>query len=342
MVNASLSWLLLTAAVLVVAWLLPRHGGRVRWKRRRTMQARIRVEDTLKHLLAGEHSNRPATHESVAGILALPVKRVPGLVARMEEAGLLRSHGGGFALTDAGREYAVQVLRAHRLWERYLVDEARYPLTRLHQAADRAEHRLSREELDALEAHLGHPLRDPHGDPIPTAEGEIESLEAVPLTDWPVGVDAEITHLEDEPQAVFEEIIGSGLRTGQVVRIVDQSPEGLRVRHAEHELTLAPVVATNVHVAVVQRPAAPPPGLVPLTDLEDDREAEVVAIDPAIRGFTRRRLMDLGLTPGVTVRAELTPPFGRPRAYRVRECLLALRNEQTDRIWVRVTPGGEG
>jgi DtxR family Mn-dependent transcriptional regulator len=299
------------------------------------------VEDTLKHLLQCERASTQATHESLAGVLGLPVKRVPDLVGSVEEAGLLAFHGRGFALTESGREYAIQILRAHRLWERYLIDEARYPLTRLHEAAERAEHHLSPVELDALEAHLGHPLRDPHGDPIPTAAGEIETLQAVPLTDWEPDTEAQIVHLEDEPPAVFEEIVASGLQIGQIVRVVGASGEGVRVERANRELVLAPVVAANVHVGAVERPSARPPGILALTELGEGVEAEVVAIDPAVRGFTRRRLMDLGVTPGVRVRAELTPPFGRPRAYRVRECLLALRDEQTDRIWVRPTDEAE-
>lgn len=328
-------WTLVIAAVVVGAWFLPRHGAKARLSRWRKLQRRIRVEDALKHLLACERASATATHESLAGVLGLPVKQVPELVSSVEEAGLLRFHGGGFELTDPGREYAVQILRAHRLWERYLVDEAQYPLTRLHAAAERAEHRLSSEELDALEAHLGHPLRDPHGDPIPTSEGEIETIPAVPLTDWEQDLEAEIVHLEDEPPAVFEEIVASGLRTGHVVRVLGSSADGVRLAHAKRELVLPMVAAANVHVGPVDRPSVRPPGLLSLTELGEGEQAEVVSIDPAVRGFTRRRLMDLGVTPGVQVRVELTPPFGRPRAYRVRECLLALRNEQTDRIWVR-------
>lgn len=334
--GSSLAWILLAALAAAAMWLVPRHGGRARLRRWQALQRRIRLEDTLKHLLARERAGESATYESLAGVLGLPVQRVVSLLSAVDEAGLLTMRGGGFLLTDAGRDYATQILRAHRLWERYLVDEARYPLTRLHRAAERAEHRLSPEELDALEAHLGHPLRDPHGDPIPTAAGEIETLGAVPLVDWQPETEAQVLHLEDEPPAVFADIVATGLRTGQVVRVLDRSPDGLRVALRDREILLPPLVAGNVHVGPVEAPASRPAGLLSLTELAEGQEASVVALDPSVRGFTRRRLMDLGVTPGVRIRPELTPPFGRPRAYRVRDCLLALRNEQTDRIWVRL------
>lgn len=338
--GSDLAWILLAALAVMAIWLAPGRGVRSRLRRWRALQRRIRVEDSLKHLLARERAGENATYESLAGVLGVPVQQVPSLVSEVEQAGLLTLRGRGFSLTEAGREYATQVLRAHRLWERYLVDEARYPLTRLHEAADKAEHRLSSEELDALEAHLGHPLRDPHGDPIPTASGEIETLGTVPLVEWDTGTDAQIVHLEDEPPAVFADIVATGLRTGAVVRVLERSPEGIRIALPDGEILLSSIAAGNVHVGRVEAAVSRPPGLLSLTQVSEGQDADVVALDPSVRGFTRRRLMDLGVTPGVRIRPELTPPFGRPRAYRVRDSLLALRHEQTDRIWVRVVDAG--
>jgi len=78
-----------------------------------------------------------------------------------------------------------------------------------------------------------------------------------------------------------------------------------------------------------------PVGLVPLMALKDRASAEIVALDEACQGFTRRRFLDLGLTPGTTIYPELTNPFGDPRAYRVRGTLIALRRDQAAQIWVK-------
>jgi Fe2+ transport system protein FeoA len=77
------------------------------------------------------------------------------------------------------------------------------------------------------------------------------------------------------------------------------------------------------------------PDAIPLSRLPQGQEAEVVEIDPSVQGFTRRRFLDLGLTPGARVVPELSNFFGDPRAYRLRGTLIALRQDQAEKIWVR-------
>jgi DtxR family Mn-dependent transcriptional regulator len=246
----------------------------------------------------------------------------------------MQSSGGQLQLLEEGRRRALQVVRAHRLWERYLADELRVPLAQLHGPAERAEHTLSSERLDALEAHLGHPLRDPHGDPIPQADGSVEPLLAIPLTDWPRNQIAEIVHVEDEPEFVLREILGLGLKPGVTVQVVDSQPDSLTLAVGGARVRLSPALASNVHV---RPPAAPLPAdaTVPLSELALGRPAHVVMIDPEFRGLARRRLLDLGFTPGAEVTPVLTTPVGDPRAYRVRGTLIALRNEQARSVRVR-------
>jgi DtxR family transcriptional regulator, Mn-dependent transcriptional regulator len=74
---------------------------------------------------------------------------------------------------------------------------------------------------------------------------------------------------------------------------------------------------------------------VPLASLTQDQRGEIISLDDAVQGFTRRRFLDLGLTPGTTIYPELGNFFGDPRAYRVRGTLIALRKDQAAQIWVR-------
>ncbi|NOH02145.1 MAG: ferrous iron transport protein A [Chloroflexi bacterium] len=74
---------------------------------------------------------------------------------------------------------------------------------------------------------------------------------------------------------------------------------------------------------------------IPLAELAQDQRAQIVALDDAVQGFTRRRFLDLGLTPGATIYPELANFFGEPRAYRVRGTMIALRNDQASQIWVK-------
>jgi len=326
-------WLLALLLIAVVAaW--PKVGLWAQWRRQRIQRDRALLEDALKHIVTCEHRGQRATPESLAGALTLSERRILSLVVRMERRGLVRSEAGGMALTREGESWALQVIRAHRLWETYLTDDAGMPMERVHQAAEIAEHQLSAEHLDQLEAHLGHPASDPHGDPIPTAEGTLLPLDAVSLIDWPEDTPARIVHIEDEPDAIFRQIIAAGLRPGSTIRILENTPERLVIFDGDTEHRLAHVVAANVQVAEARRTTRPE-GAIRLSELKAGEVAEVIELDPECRGFSRRRLLDLGLTPECRVEVALDNPFGDPRGFRVRGTTIALRNQQADQIWIQ-------
>lgn len=302
-------------------------------RRRRVVRSRTQVEDALKHLFDQEYRGRHGSFSSLGGALRLNDRRMMQLLARMQEQGLVIPHGQEFELTPDGERVARQIVRAHRLLERYFADEARLPLRDVHAAAERGEHKLTTDQVDALAASLGHPRLDPHGDPIPGRDGEIAPAGDTPVTAWPADTFGRITHLEDEPPLAYAQILAEGLRVGQVVRILESTPERIALSDGEHEYRLAPAVAANVFLA----PAAPnaDAGLVTLADLPQGESAEVVSLDVNCQGFSRRRLMDLGFTPGARLEPALETFAGDPRAYRVRGTLVALRRDQAAQIIVR-------
>ena len=99
--------------------------------------------------------------------------RAADLLTAMQNRNLVEVRPDGLSLTDAGLEYALHMVRAHRLWERYLADQTGYQALAWHELADQMEHRLTPAAANALAATLGNPTYDPHGDPIPSAEGEV-------------------------------------------------------------------------------------------------------------------------------------------------------------------------
>lgn len=327
-------WIILVTAIILIA-LFPRIGLYARYLEWKAARQRELVEDALKHLLDREQSGRHASPESLAGTLGLPRVKTIGLIATMETQGLLESQASELHLTTEGERWAMHVVRAHRLWERYLADEARMPLEKVHGEAHRREHKSSAAQLDELEAALGYPSQDPHGDPIPTREGKLSSAESTPLTGWEADRPGHIVHLEDEPAIAFQQILAAGLRLGQTIRILESSPQRYVLSDGENEYRLAPAVAANVFLAPLPKGALLPPEAVSLNELEQDRRAEIVKLDEAVQGFTRRRFLDLGLTPGTEIYPELGNFFGDPRGYRVRGTLIALRRDQAAQIWVK-------
>jgi len=329
------TWLIIIILLLLVGVFLPRYGLRARFQLWRAARGREQLEDALKHLLDREQEGRHASPESLEGALEIRSKRVMQLIAQMESQNLLESRGHELHLTAEGERWALHVMRAHRLWERYLADEARMPLEQVHRLAHRREHTLSDAELDALDAALGHPTTDPHGDPIPDPAGGLRSLDATPLTSIEGEGPLRIVHLEDEPEIAYAQILAVGLRLGQVIRLIEKTPLVYLLSDGENEYRLAPSVAANVQVARLAQPEAMEAGLLPLWQLPQNQTAEISALDAGVQGFTRRRFLDLGLTPGARITPELDPFFGDPRAYRVRGTLIALRKDQAAQIWVK-------
>jgi DtxR family Mn-dependent transcriptional regulator len=305
------------------------------YSRWRAAAAREQVEDALKLLLDLQWESKTATPAALKAGLSLSDRQALRLIDQMAAQGLLRSMESGLALTPEGERWALQIVRAHRLWERYLADEARMPLDRIHREAHHREHGMTAEQTEALEAALGFPSRDPHGDPIPSSRGPRSAVEWKPLTNWPFDVPGKVIHIEDEPPIAYAQILAEGITLNQVVRVVENTPSRLLLSDGENEYRLAPAVAANVFLEPVSERAAAPSGWKPLSVLRDRQKAQIVALDDACQGFTRRRFLDLGLTPGTTIHPELSNAFGDPRAYRVRGTLIALRKEQASQIWVK-------
>jgi DtxR family Mn-dependent transcriptional regulator len=321
--------------LILIAFFVPRVGLIAMAKSYRAAQARERVEDALKHLLDREQGGRHASPESLGGTLDLPRTKVVSLIEEMETQGLLESRGSELHLTPQGERWAMHVVRAHRLWERYLADEARMPLEQVHNEAHRREHSLTEVQLNELDAAMGHPTRDPHGDPIPTREGVINRAEGMPVTLWQDDHPARIVHLEDEPALAYQQILAAGLRLGQNIRILERNPNRYVLSDGDTEYHLAPAVASNIHVAPLPKNELLKRESIPLSNLPHDQRAQIVTLDESVQGFTRRRFLDLGLTPGTSISPELGNFFGDPRAYRVRGTLIALRKDQAAQIWVK-------
>jgi len=329
-----MNWIYIVLLLLFVL-LIPRYGLLALYQERRKRRQREQVEDALKHLIDREGQGRHASPESLAGILNLPRVEVTRLITDMESQGLIETRGAEIHLTAAGERWAIHIVRAHRLWERYLADEARMPLNQIHTVAHRREHSFTDDQLDELDAALGHPTRDPHGDPIPTREGKIPSVEVTPITGWQAQGPARIVHIEDEPALAYDQILAAGLRLGQVIRIIERTSQRIVLSDGETEYRLAPTVAANIGVASLPESEVAKASAIPLASLTHDQRAEILSLDEAVQGFTRRRFLDLGLTPGTMIYPELGNFFGDPRAYRVRGTLIALRKDQAAQIWVK-------
>jgi DtxR family Mn-dependent transcriptional regulator len=323
------------ATLLGLALFAPGRGLLARARRARKISARVMLEDALKHIQRCESHGQIAGLHSLAGALGIPTDQAAGLLSKLQAHELVRMEREEYRLTPAGREYALRVIRAHRLWEQYLAEETGVAEAEWHGQAEQYEHQLTPDEATVLSRQLGHPLYDPHGDPIPDQAGEFKPHAGQPLTSMPVDVPLRIVHIEDEPETVYAQLAAEGLIPGMEVRLIEVSPQRVRFwadsedYQGSEEHLLAPVVAANISVVPLPEGARREETAgVPLDTLKRGERGRVVALSPRLRGAERRRLLDLGILPGTPIEVELTSPGGDPTAYRVREALIALRREQ--------------
>lgn len=335
-----LSLVVFALGILVATFLLwPRVGLFWRWRSAGRGAERVLLEDGLKHLYTCEVAGHRSTTESLAGILGVTRGRALEIASRLEETALARHGEDGLSLTEAGRSYALRIVRTHRLWERYLADRTGVIPGEWHAAAEDAEHALSEEEVEGLASRMGHPLYDPHGDPIPTATGELPPARGVLLPTLSTGATACVIHIEDEPEEVFRVLHAEGLRVGSRIRLAAHGPDGVRLLLEGREIHLAPAAARNLTVEQIAA-TEHDPDVERLDALRPGESAEVIRLAATVQGPSRRRLLDLGVVPGTVIRADLSSASGDPVAYRIRGALIALRRVQAHEILVRRTGPG--
>ena len=323
------------AVTAVFLW--PQKGILARWQKTRHLNERVHGEDALKHIYKFEIKGQQPTVESIAGALNLSLNNTAELLGKMESNGLLSLSAGSIQLTAAGREAALYIVRAHRLYEHYLAEETGFDEAEWHGRAERQEHDLTPAEINQLATQLGNPTYDPHGDPIPTASGDLVLHGGQPLTELQQGTSGHIVHLEDEPEIVYAQLVAEGLYPGMSVRIIEKSPTRIRFWANGDEHVLAPVVAANISVAEMTpelENETSPPGSACLHDLSVGETAVVLSLSNKCRGAERRRFMDLGILPGTKITAQMRSPGGDPTAYIIRDALIALRSDQASLIKV--------
>jgi DtxR family Mn-dependent transcriptional regulator len=318
---------------------LPEKGLVAKLRKRKTISKKVHVEDALKHLYNCEYNNISCTLNSVAGKLSISEDDAAELITKLEEMGLLNSHHETLQLSSEGRSYALRIIRVHRLWEKYLADETGIDEREWHHSAEEFEHKLTPSDADALAAQIGNPVFDPHGDPIPSRTGDIPTKSGMPLTDLKYGEFASIIHIEDEPDAIYKQLVAEGLYPGMQVRMMESNKERIRFTANGEECVLAPLFAKNITVAPIKFEKPVEGKFKNLSSLKIGEKGIVLGISKALRGQQRRRLMDLGVVPGTEVVAEIKGAFGDPTAYRIKGASIALRKKLAD--WIYLIPENE-
>lgn len=329
--------LLIAGTISVLIFILvfyPNKGIIAVWKKSNYANKKVLIEDALKYLYNCEYNNSTCSLNGIAGNLSISADEATDIISRLESMGLVSAKKDELNLTSDGRSYALRVIRVHRLWEKYLADETSVTENEWHQKAEEIEHTLTLAQADQLAAQIGNPVFDPHGDPIPSASGDLPLKKGKALSEMKAGEFANIIHVEDEPHAIYSQILAEGLYPGMQIRMMEVSDKRLKFVANGEECVLSPLIAENITVGVVKLEKQIEGKFKTLSSLKIGEEGTILGIAKALRGQQRRRLMDLGIVPGTKIEAELESLTGDPVAYRVRGTTVALRKKQTEKIYL--------
>jgi DtxR family Mn-dependent transcriptional regulator len=215
----------------------------------------LTVENYVKTiaLIAGrdhQQGERVGTGELAAALNVSP-GTVTGMLKTLSEASLATyTPYEGAKLTPSGRQLAMKVIRRHRLLELFLVQTLDMPWDEVHEEAEHMEHAASERLIDRIDSFLGHPTVDPHGDPIPRADGSLTETEGAPLTNFPRGQRFRVVRVVDQDPAFLRYLTECGLDLNATGELLENRPEAgaLVFKLRDHPVALGHVAAAKVLV----------------------------------------------------------------------------------------------
>ncbi len=209
-------------------------------------------EDCLLALHQLGARGQPVATTALARALGVSAPTTTAAVKRLAQEGLVRhTPYRGAQLTSSGRKIARNVLRRHRLIESFLVSMMGYAWDEVHEEAHRLEHAVSAKFVESLDAKLGHPQFDPHGDPIPTVGGRMAPEPILSLADLVGGETGTVQQMQDEEVGFLRFARAHGLVPGAKVEVVEVGEyEGpIRVRSGGQETSLTSSVAGRILIS---------------------------------------------------------------------------------------------
>ena len=209
-----------------------------------------------------ERTGEPAALKDVAAQTGQKTSTASEAVRRLTDRGLV-SHRpySGVTLTGEGSRLALGMMRRHRLLEMFLCTTLGYTWDEVHEEADVLEHSVSDKLIERIDTHLGHPVRDPHGDPIPDADGEMVDIPSEVLTGIEEGIGVTVDRVSDRDPELLRYLAVHGIRPGAGLTVLPPLFPGMSVvrverpagPHGEHAATDVPMTAAGIAAIYVTR-----------------------------------------------------------------------------------------
>jgi DtxR family Mn-dependent transcriptional regulator len=194
-----------------------------------------------------EKSGAMVSTSALAETLQINAASVTDFIKKMAGKKLI-SHekSKGVMLTERGRIIAINIIRKHRLWEVWLVNNLGFKWDEVHEIAEQLEHVISDELIEQLDKHLGHPKADPHGDLIPDAKGRFIKTSSKPLSNCEKGDKVKFTGVAEHSNSFLQYLTKSNLKLGDelLVEAIEEFDKSFQVKinRKEHKLLSKDVV----------------------------------------------------------------------------------------------------
>lgn len=212
----------------------------------------VSTEDFLKSIYQLKVDyGRKASSSNLATRLKISHAAVTDMAKKLSAKGLIvYIKYKEITLTPEGRQLALRVVRKHRLWETFLSKVLDFSPQEVHREAEILEHQGSEYLIDRIDAFLGHPEFDPHGDPIPDASGQLPPSQSVPLGDGVTGIEYTICRIQYNSPEVQEFFNRNGILLGNKIVIQHQFQDGsLGITVNDHQITLNEKLAKLIHIS---------------------------------------------------------------------------------------------
>ena len=212
------------------------------------------TEDYLKAIfkLSGPLKKGVSTN-SISEELLTKASSVSDMVKKLSDRGLVHYvKYQGTTLTKEGEKIALKVIRKHRLWEVFLVEKLKFGWDEIHEIAEQLEHIKSPKLIDKLDAHLGFPKKDPHGDPIPDKNGLFPTIKKLKLNELKIGEKAILTGVSEDSKDFLSYLDTIGLKLGSSIEVLDyfKFDKSLKVKiNNRSDLTFSDLVANNLNIS---------------------------------------------------------------------------------------------
>ena len=210
------------------------------------------MENYLKAIFEIQERADRATTSSIAERMSLAAPSVTAMVKKLAELRLVAHEPyQGVRLTRAGEMAAAEVVRHHRLIEKYLAEALGVPWDRVHEEAEKLEHVISEDLEDRIDGALGYPTVDPHGAPIPARDGTVVRVNALPLSETDTGDCVVVVEVDDRDPNLLRYLGERQLYPGTTVEVVRVEPYGgsTVLRVGDREFSIGPEAVAVIRVA---------------------------------------------------------------------------------------------